>query len=505
MKKADMARRVARTMNHLHCMARHLNGIGIIKPAIGFKGLDMRKTEFLGLHGHSLDPEGIFLLRTLNRNTKSLSKIGRPTGMINVSVGNQNFFQGNAPTFNFSHQPVNIAAGVDHRTAFAGFIPENRAVLGKGCHGNNGKLKCGHRKIQIDKKPSEEAGEEPGKIFESWQNDDHRLYFATIAMPETLIPHIDSPLAWSALLIFVVASLGADFMSLKRQGNRVISFSDALRWSLVWVSLALVFCAGLWFALDMTDGREFANIKAGEFLTGYLIEKSLSVDNLFVFLMLFTTFHVPLAQQKKALMIGIIAAIVLRILLILIGAWLISRFSWVMYFFGLFLLYTGAKMVVADEEEHDLENNRLLKWMRGHLTISHEYHGSALYFIKDGVRTFTPLFLVVALIGVTDVMFAVDSIPAIFAVTTDPYIVMSSNIFAVLGLRALYFMLAGMAERFHLLKFGLAAILVFIGTKMLIVDFYHIPVGASLAIVLAFLLVTMIASLIIKPKTPGHS
>lgn len=324
-------------------------------------------------------------------------------------------------------------------------------------------------------------------------------------MPQTLIPHIDSPLAWSALLIFVTAALGADFLSLRRQGNRVISFADALRWSLVWIALAMVFCAGLWFTLDMTEGRALANAKAGEFLTGYLIEKSLSVDNLFVFLMLFTTFHVPLAQQKKALMIGIIAAIVLRIVLILIGAWLISRFSWVMYLFGLFLLYTGAKMVVADEEEHDLQNNRLLKWMRRHLTISHEYHGSALYLIKDGVRVFTPLFLVVALIGVTDVMFAVDSIPAIFAVTTDPYIVMSSNIFAVLGLRALYFMLAGMAERFHLLKFGLAAILVFIGTKMLIVDFYHIPVGASLAIVLAFLLVTMMASLVIKPKKTGHS
>lgn len=324
-------------------------------------------------------------------------------------------------------------------------------------------------------------------------------------MPQTLIPHIDSPLAWSALLIFVTAALGADFLSLRRQGNRVISFADALRWSLVWIALAMVFCAGLWFTLDMTEGRALANAKAGEFLTGYLIEKSLSVDNLFVFLMLFTTFHVPLAQQKKALMIGIIAAIVLRIVLILIGAWLISQFSWVMYLFGLFLLYTGAKMVVADEEEHDLQNNRLLKWMRRHLTISHEYHGSALYLIKDGVRVFTPLFLVVALIGVTDVMFAVDSIPAIFAVTTDPYIVMSSNIFAVLGLRALYFMLAGMAERFHLLKFGLAAILVFIGTKMLIVDFYHIPVGASLAIVLAFLLVTMMASLIIKPKKTGHS
>lgn len=324
-------------------------------------------------------------------------------------------------------------------------------------------------------------------------------------MQETLIPHIDSPAAWSALMVFVVAALGADFMSLRRQGNRVISFSDAMRWSLLWVALAMVFCAGMWFSLDFSDGRALANAKAGEFLTGYLIEKSLSVDNLFVFLMLFTTFKVPLAQQKKALMIGIIAAIVLRIVLILIGAWLISRFSWIMYLFGLFLLYTGAKMVVADEEEHDLQNNGLLKWMRRHLTISHEYHGSALYVIQNGIRVYTPLFVVVALIGVTDVMFAVDSIPAIFAVTTDPYIVMSSNIFAVLGLRALYFMLAGMAERFHLLKFGLAAILVFIGTKMLIVDFYHIPVGASLSIVLAFLLVTMAASLIVKPKKSHHS
>lgn len=322
-------------------------------------------------------------------------------------------------------------------------------------------------------------------------------------MTQTLIPHIDTPFAWAALLVFVTAALGADFVSLRRQGNRIIGFRDALRWSMVWVALAMIFCAGLWFALDLTDGRHVANTKAGEFLTGYLIEKSLSVDNLFVFLMLFTTFKVPLPQQKKALMIGIIAAIVLRIILILVGAWLITRFSWVMYLFGLFLLYTGVKMVIADEAEHDLENNRLLKWMRGHLTISNEYHGGALYWAKDGVRTFTPLFLVVVLIGITDVMFAVDSIPAIFAVTTDPYIVMSSNIFAVLGLRALYFMLAGMAERFHLLKFGLAAILVFIGTKMLIVDIYHVPVGASLAIVLAFLLVTMAASLIVKPKA-GH-
>lgn len=323
-------------------------------------------------------------------------------------------------------------------------------------------------------------------------------------MPLSDLPHIDSPIAWAALFVFVTAALGADFMTLRSQGSRVISFRDAMRWSILWIALALVFCGALWFALDLSDGRTMANVKAGEFLTGYLIEKSLSVDNLFVFLMLFTTFKVPLQQQKKALMIGIIAAIILRIILILIGAWLISRFSWVMYLFGIFLLYTGVKMVVADETEPDLKNNGLLKWMNRHLKMTHEYHGSALTLVKDGVRIYTPMFVVVALIGITDIMFAVDSIPAIFAVTTDPYIVMSSNIFAVLGLRALYFMLAGMAERFHLLKFGLAAILVFIGAKMLMMDFYHIPVGASLTVVLSFLVVTMVASLYVKPKKPGQ-
>lgn len=322
-------------------------------------------------------------------------------------------------------------------------------------------------------------------------------------MPLSSIPNIDSPFAWIALFIFVAAALATDFIMLRQQGSRVISFKDALRWSVIWIALAMVFCGGLWLTLDLSDGRALADVKAGEFLTGYIIEKSLSVDNLFVFLMLFNAFKVPLPQQKKALMIGIIAAIILRILLILVGAWLISRFSWVMYIFGVFLLYTGVKMVVAEEEEPDLQNNKLIRWMQKHLTITHEYHGSALYLVKEGARVFTPLFVVVALIGITDVMFAVDSIPAIFAVTTDPFIVMSSNIFAVLGLRALYFMLAGMADRFHLLKFGLAAILVFIGAKMLMMDFYHIPVGASLTIVLAFLSVTMVASLYVKPKRTG--
>lgn len=457
----------------------------------------MREPELLGLRWHPLNPEGVFLLRPFNGYLEASRQIGGATRVVNMSMGDEDLFDADAPLVDLGNQSIDVSTGIDNGAALACLIPEQRTVLSEGRHRDDSEFEFCH-KISVTTQTAMMliVMAQCYPIFAFCHEYD-------ADMPETLIPHIDSPFAWSALLVFVTAALGADFMSLRRQGNRVIGFRDALRWSLLWVGLAMVFCAGLWLSLDLSDGRALANVKAGEFLTGYLIEKSLSVDNLFVFLMLFTTFHVPLPQQKKALMIGIIAAIVLRILLILIGAWLISRFSWVMYLFGVFLLYTGIKMVVADEEAHDLENNQLLKWMRNHLTISHEYHGSALYVMKDKVRVFTPLFLVVVLIGVTDVMFAVDSIPAIFAVTNDPYIVMSSNIFAVLGLRALYFMLAGMAERFHLLKFGLAAILAFIGTKMLIVDFYHIPVGVSLAIVLVLLVATMIASLVIKPKATG--
>jgi tellurite resistance protein TerC len=268
----------------------------------------------------------------------------------------------------------------------------------------------------------------------------------------------------------------------------------------LWISLAMIFNAALWYWLDTHGGREIANARAAEFFTGYVIEKSLSVDNLFVFMMLFNAFAVPPVLQKRALIIGIVGAIILRAIMILIGAWLISQFSWILYFFGAFLLYTGIKMLVAAEAEPDIERNPMLHWMRGHLKITRGYEGGKLMLKKDGQRWFTPLFVVVALIGVTDLVFAVDSIPAIFAVTTDPFIVMSSNIFAVLGLRALYFMLAGMADRFHLLKFGLAFVLGFIGVKMLIVEWYHIPIGASLAVVGMLLALSIIASLMVKPK-----
>ena len=305
---------------------------------------------------------------------------------------------------------------------------------------------------------------------------------------------------WGGFALFVVIAITIDLVALDKKGSHAVSVKEALGWSLLWVALALIFNAGLWFWLDASAGRELANLKATEFLTGYLIEKSLSVDNIFVFLMLFTAFAVPAELQKRALIIGVIGAVVLRAIMILIGAWLIAQFHWILYVFGAFLLITGIKMIWAADHEPDLEKNPILKWMRGHLAITREFVGEKLWLMKDGVRWFTPLFVVVVLIGITDVIFAVDSIPAIFAITTDPFIVMTSNIFAILGLRALYFLLADLASRFHLLKYGLALVLIFIGTKMLIVEWFKIPVFLSLGVVALILVASVAASWLIPEK-----
>jgi len=305
---------------------------------------------------------------------------------------------------------------------------------------------------------------------------------------------------WGGFALFVVIAITIDLIVLDKKGSHAVGVKEALGWSLLWVALALIFNAGLWFWLDASAGRELANLKATEFLTGYLIEKSLSVDNIFVFLMLFTAFAVPAELQKRALIIGVIGAVVLRAIMILIGAWLIAQFHWILYVFGAFLLITGIKMIWAADHEPDLEKNPILKWMRGHLAITKEFVGEKLWLMKDGMRWFTPLFVVVVLIGITDVIFAVDSIPAIFAITTDPFIVMTSNIFAILGLRALYFLLADLASRFHLLKYGLALVLIFIGTKMLIVEWFKIPVFLSLGVVAAILVASVAASWLIPEK-----
>jgi tellurite resistance protein TerC len=271
----------------------------------------------------------------------------------------------------------------------------------------------------------------------------------------------------------------------------------------VWIAIALAFCGWFWWYLDGRFGRELANEKALEYLTGYFIEKSLAVDNVFVWITLFSFFAVPTEFQKRVLLYGVLGAIVMRAALIYVGALLLAEFHWILYVFGLFLLLTGVKMLIFSNHEPDLEKNPILSWMRGHLKITDEYHGEKFFVLREGARYATPMFVVLVLVEVTDLIFAVDSIPAIFAVTSDPFIVFTSNIFAILGLRAMYFLLVDMAERFHLLKYGLAVILMFIGVKMLLLDVYKIPVGIALGTVGSILLVSVAASLVVSRRSGG--
>jgi len=311
---------------------------------------------------------------------------------------------------------------------------------------------------------------------------------------------IGEPWMWAAFIAFVLVMLVLDLFVFGGNKAHKVSVKEAAAWSLVWVSLALAFNAGMWWYLSGTVGSEIADRKALEFLTGYLIEKSLSVDNVFVFLLIFTAFHVAPEFQRRVLIYGVLGAIVMRAIMILAGAWVVREYSWVLYLFGAFLVVTGMRMLVMAEKTPDLEKNPMLKFARRHLRIAEGDHGDKFSVMKGGVRYFTPLFLVLILIEVTDLVFAVDSIPAIFAITTDPFIVFTSNIFAIMGLRALYFLLADVADRFHLLKYGLAMVLTFIGTKMLIMPWYHVPVGASLAIVAVLIGSSVVASLIATRK-----
>ncbi|MCA1978900.1 MAG: TerC family protein [Thiobacillus sp.] len=306
---------------------------------------------------------------------------------------------------------------------------------------------------------------------------------------------IGEPWMWAAFVVFVLAMLAVDLFLVGGNKAHKVSFKEAAAWSGVWFSLAMLFNLGLWWYLRDTYGDTIAQTKSLEFLTGYLIEKSLAVDNIFVFLMIFSFFAVPAEYQRRVLIYGVIGAIVLRAIMILAGAWLVQEFHWVLYLFGAFLVVTGVKMLIFAEVEPDLNKNPLLTWVKRHMRLTPDYRGEKFWVMENGVRVFTPLFLVLVMIEISDLIFAVDSIPAIFAITTDPFIVFTSNIFAILGLRAMYFMLAGMAERFHLLKYGLAMVLVFVGTKMLVVDFYKIPIGLSLGIVGLIIATFMFASL----------
>jgi tellurite resistance protein TerC len=306
---------------------------------------------------------------------------------------------------------------------------------------------------------------------------------------------------WVGFIVFVLLILILDLFVMGGKKARRLSLREALGWSAIWMFCALLFCVFIWRYLAVYAGAEIAHQKALEFLTGYIIEQSLSVDNLFVFILIFNYFSVSPHYQRRVLLYGVLGAVIMRLIMILSGTWLVAQFHWLLYLFGVFLVFTGIKMLVMSHGKKDLEQNVILKFMRKHLRILHDYHGEKFFVKKDFLWCATPLFLVLVLVEISDLIFALDSIPAIFAVTNDPFIIFTSNIFAIMGLRALYFVLAHMAERFYLLKYGIAVVLTFVGIKMLIAPWLEIPILWALAIVMAILSTTMVLSWLAQPKS----
>ena len=303
----------------------------------------------------------------------------------------------------------------------------------------------------------------------------------------------DNLFSWVIFNIFVLGMLALDLLVFHRKAHAV-SLREALSWSAVWIALALIFNVGIYYL--------WGSEKALEFLAGYLIEKSLSVDNIFVFIMIFSYFAVPAIYQHRILFWGILGALIMRAIFIAAGAALLSAFHWIIYIFGGFLIITGIKMFFAGEEKIEPEKNPAVLLLRRFMPITNEFHGQRFFVRIDQRLWATPLFVVLVVIETTDVIFAVDSIPAIFAITMDPFIVYTSNIFAILGLRALYFLLAGIMDMFRYLKVGLSFVLCFVGVKMMLVDFYKIPIGVSLGVVAGILAISILASLV-KPKFAG--
>ncbi|HSL29414.1 MAG TPA: TerC family protein [Anaerolineales bacterium] len=300
---------------------------------------------------------------------------------------------------------------------------------------------------------------------------------------------------WVGFNLFVLALLALDLGVFHQKAHRV-SIKEATIWSIVWISLSLLFNLGIYFFWDkIAPASDYTNGEAGlAFLTGYLLEKSLSVDNIFIFVVIFTYFAVPAQYQHRVLFWGILGALIMRGILIVIGAALLKEFHWIIYVFGAFLIFTGVRMAIERNEEAHPEKNPIIKLLRRIMPVTENYEGEQFFVRRMGRVMATPLFLVLLVVESTDLIFAVDSIPAIFAVTDDPFIVYTSNVFAILGLRSLYFLLAGVVDKFYYLKLGLSAVLVFVGVKMLLTDIYKIPIGLSLGVIATILTVSIIAS-----------
>jgi len=306
---------------------------------------------------------------------------------------------------------------------------------------------------------------------------------------------------WAGFNAFVLFLLALDLGVFHRKAHAV-SMKEAIIWSIVWISLSLLFNLVIYLFWDkMVPNSSYTNGEAAlAFLTGYLIEKSLSVDNIFVFILIFTYFAVPDRYQHRVLFWGILGALIMRGTLILVGSVLLETFHWVIYVFGAFLIFTGIRMARQQDEELNPDENPVVKFFRRFVPVTENYEDDKFFFRRAGKLFATPLFLVLLVVESTDLVFAVDSIPAIFAVTRDPFIVYTSNVCAILGLRALYFLLANVMHQFEYLKLGLAVVLSFIGVKMLLIDIYKIPVAISLAVVASVLTISIVASLIKSRK-----
>jgi tellurite resistance protein TerC len=308
---------------------------------------------------------------------------------------------------------------------------------------------------------------------------------------------------WIGFNLFVLAMLALDLGVFHRKSHAV-STKEAITWSVVWISLSLVFNLVIYFLWDrMMPGSSYTNGEAAlAFLTGYLIEKSLSVDNIFVFILIFSFFAVPAAYQHRVLFWGILGALIMRGILIVVGAALLEQFHWIIYIFGAFLIFTGIRMSMQHDENVQPDKNPVVKFFRRFMPVTENFEEDKFFVRRAGKLFATPLFLILLIVESTDLIFAVDSIPAIFAVTQEPFIVYTSNVFAILGLRALYFLLANVMGKFQYLKYGLSAVLTFVGIKMVIVDLYHIPVGVSLIVIASILAIAVLASLWKSKNTP---
>lgn len=298
--------------------------------------------------------------------------------------------------------------------------------------------------------------------------------------------HLDTPLwIWSSFVVFVLLMLALDLGVFHKKSHEV-GFKESIIWSCVWIAMALVFNGLIYYWRGPEDAMLF--------FTGYVIEKSLSVDNLFVFLLIFTFFKIPGKYQHKILFYGILGALIMRAVFIGAGIAVIQKFSWVMYLFGALLVYSGIKMIRPESEDHDLEKSWVITWTKKIFPTSHEFHDDKFFVRMNGKLHITPLFITLIFVEFSDVVFAIDSIPAIIGITTDPFLVFTSNVFAILGLRALYFALKGFADMFHYLKFGLAFILIFIGVKMLIAQYYHMPIAITMSVIFGVLTLSVLVS-----------